>query len=417
LVQAHPERMDDGSTLWHGITSDITERKNAEENKRHLEAQLAQAQKLESVGLLAGGVAHDFNNMLSVILGTVELTLMEVDAEQPLHADLQEIRKAAVRSAELTRQLLGFARQQAIAPTVLDLNETLGGMLTLLRRLIGEDIRIVWEPGPALWPVKMDPSQVTQILTNLCVNARHAMVGVGTLHIATANVTTDAAFCAAHAEAVPGDYVRLTVGDTGSGMDAVTLARIFEPFFTTKAAGTGTGLGLAMVYGAVKQNEGFITVASTPGVGTTFEIYLTRHRGASSAGSTDAVAADLRGSETILVVDDEAALARLAARALEAQGYVVLTATDTADALRIASAHPGEIHLLLSDVVMPEMNGRDLAAAIQQVRPGLKLLFMSGYTAGIVASRGILTPELALIEKPFTAASLAAKVREVLDRK
>jgi CheY-like chemotaxis protein len=327
-----------------------------------------------------------------------------------------EIRKAAIRSADLTRQLLAFARQQTIAPTVLDLNATVDGMLAMLRRLIGEDIRIIWEPAAALWPVKMDPSQVDQILTNLCVNARHAIAGVGTLRIETSNVVADDAFCATHAEAMPGDYVRLLVQDSGSGMDAATQARIFEPFFSTKEMGAGTGLGLAMVHGAVKQNNGFVTVASTLGAGTTFEIFLPRHRGAPSlAQQAHAPAADLRGGETILVVEDEPALVRLATRALEDQGYVVLTATNAADALRLASSHAGEIHLLLSDVVMPEMNGRDLAAALQKLRPTLKLLFMSGHTAGIIASRGLLAPGLALIEKPFTRVALAEKVREALD--
>lgn len=425
----HFERFAEPLSKWYHVTvyrpqqnqfatifEDITGRKQAEATRAALQAQLAQAQKMESVGLLAGGVAHDFNNMLGVILGTAELAIAQVDAALPLHEDLQEIRKAAVRSADLTRQLLAFARQQTIAPVVLDLNETVPGMLAMLQRLIGEDISLHWQPTVALWPVMMDRSQMDQILTNLCVNARHAIADVGTVAIATANMVADAAFCAQHAEAVPGDYVRLSVRDTGCGMDEATLARIFEPFFTTRGGAGGTGLGLATVYGAVKQNQGFVTVASALGEGTTFEIYLPRHVGAPTpARHTGPVAADHRGGETILLVEDEPSLIRLITKALEAQGYVVLAANSAADALRLATAYPDNIHLLVSDVVMPEMNGRDLATALLKLRPMLKPLFMSGYTADIIATRGLLAPGVALIEKPFAPVALAAKVREVLD--
>ena len=403
--------VDPSGTITHfiGIKQDVTQRKT-------LESQLQQAQKMESVGLLAGGVAHDFNNMLGVILGTVEIAMEQVDPAQPLYDDLLEIRKATVRSADLTRQLLAFARRQTIAPTVLDLNETVPGLLSMLQRLIGEDISLLWQPATALWPVLMDRSQMDQILTNLCVNARHAIAGIGTVRIATANAVADAAFCAQHAEAVSGEYVQLSVRDTGSGMDAATQARIFEPFFSTKDLGAGIGLGLATVYGAIKQNQGFVTVASTLGAGTTFDIYLPRHEGsATPARQTGAVAADLRGSETILVVEDEPAVSRLVTKALDAQGYLVLTANSAAEALRLATAHAGEIHLLLSDVVMPEMNGRDLAHALLKLRPTLRPLFMSGHTADVIAIRGLLAPGVAFIEKPFTPVALAAKVREVLD--
>ena len=403
--------VDPGGTITHfiAIKQDITQRKA-------LESQLQQAQKMESVGLLAGGVAHDFNNMLGVILGTVDIALEQVDPAQLLCEDLLEIRKAAVRSADLTRQLLAFARQQAIAPTVLDLNETVPGMLSILQRLIGEDISLLWQPATALWPVMMDRSQMDQILSNLCVNARHAIKDVGTVRIATANAVADTAFCAQYAEAVPGEYVRLSVGDTGSGMDAATQARIFEPFFSTKGVGEGTGLGLATVYGAVKQNQGFVTVASTLGEGTTFEIYLPRHKGETPpAPLAGTVAPDLRGGETILLVEDEPALIRLLTKGLEAKGYRVLAASSAADALRLSTAHAGPIHLLVSDVVMPGMNGRDLAQALLRLRPTLKPLFMSGHTADVIAVRGLLAPEVAFIEKPFTPVALAAKVREVLD--
>lgn len=403
--------MDPSGTISHfiAIKQDITHR-------RTLEAQLQQAQKMESVGLLAGGVAHDFNNMLGVILGTVDLAMEEVDATQPIHEELLEIRMAAVRSADLTRQLLAFARQQTIAPTVLDLNETVPGMLSMLQRLIGEDISLHWQPAASLWPVLMDRSQMDQILTNLCVNARHAIAGIGTLSIATANTHTDAAFCEAHAEAVPGDYVMLRVRDTGIGMDAATQARIFEPFFSTKGVGEGTGLGLATVYGAVKQNQGFVTVSSALGEGTTFEIYLPRHKGAvTPARLSGPAAARLRGGETILLVEDEPALIRLVTKALEAQGYVVLAANSAANTLRLATEHADTIHLLVSDVVMPGMNGRDLAARVQALRPTIKSLFMSGHTADVIAIRGLLSPDVEFIEKPFTPVALAAKVREVLD--
>ena len=267
----------------HCILTNITERKRAEEEREKLQAQLNQAQKMESVGRLAGGVAHDFNNMLGVILGHAEMAMEQVDSAHPLHADLQEIQKAAKRSADLTRQLLAFARKQTIAPKVLDLNETVEGMLKMLRRLIGEDIDLAWLPDNNLWLVKVDPSQMDQILANLCVNARDAITGTGKITIETANIAFDASYCAEHAGFVPGEYVLLAVSDNGCGMDKETQGRIFEPFFTTKGVGEGTGLGLATVYGIVKQNNGFINVYSEPAQGTTFRIYLPRHAAQSRA--------------------------------------------------------------------------------------------------------------------------------------
>ena len=412
------ERDDEGRIVRiNGALQDITPRRQAEGEKRELEAQLQQSQKLESVGLLAGGVAHDFNNMLGVILGTVEMAVEELDASQPLHADLLEIRRAAQRSADLTRKLLAFARQQPVETRVLDLNETVPGMVTMLQRLIGEDIQLAWQPAAALWRVTMDPSQIDQILTNLCVNARHAISDVGVITIATANRVIDDAFCAVHADAMPGHYVRLTVQDTGCGMDAVTLSRIFEPFFTTKPRGEGTGLGLASVYGAVRQNDGFITVDSTPGQGTTFAIYLPRDTSwLAAVHRSGAVEAVGRGTETVLLVEDEPAMLRLVTRSLGGQGYTVLAADGPSAALRLAEEHPGDIHLLLTDVVMPAMNGRDLAAAIRKVRPGIRQLFMSGHAADVITHRGMLQHEVPFIQKPFVPGTLAVRVREVLDQ-
>jgi PAS domain S-box-containing protein len=393
-----------------GIIRDITERKV-------LEAQLQQAQKMESVGRLAGGVAHDFNNMLGAILGYVELALEQVDPSQPLHADLEEIRTAATRSADLTRQLLAFARKQTVAPRVLDLNETITGTLKMLGRLIGEDIRLAWKPGADVWPVRVDPSQIDQILANLCVNARDAIADVGTITIETGNSTFDAVTCAVHAGLVPGEYVRLAVSDDGCGMNRDTLAHIFEPFFTTKDVGKGTGLGLATVYGAVKQNHGFIQADSEPGQGTTFTIYLPRHVGKPGQAQTDVAAGPARrGHETILLVEDEPAILRLTTVMLERQGYTVLAASTPGEAIRLAREYAGEIRLLMTDVVMPEMNGRDLARNLLSVYPRLPRLFMSGYADDVISHHGVLDDGVFFIQKPFSIADLVAKVREALDR-
>jgi PAS domain S-box-containing protein len=398
-----------------GIYEDITERKQEEEEKAKLEAQLQQAQKMESVGRLAGGVAHDFNNMLGVILGHAELALMKMDPTQPLHADLEEIRKAAIRSADLTRQLLAFARKQTVVPRLLDLNETVAGMLKMLQRLIGENIHLNWRPGVDLWPVKVDPSQIDQILANLCVNARDAISSVGKITIETGNSVLDEDYCAHHAGSVPGEYVLLAMSDDGCGMDKETLSHLFEPFFTTKVMGKGTGLGLAMVYGAVKQNSGFINVDSEPDQGTTFTIYLPRHEGkAEQAWTEGAGGAVQRGRETILLVEDSPTILELAMELLTRQGYTVLAASTPGEAIRLAREHAGKIDLLMTDVVMPEMNGRDLANKLLSLYPHLNRLFMSGYTADVIASHGVLDEGVNFIQKPFSMQSLAAKVREVL---
>ncbi len=399
-----------------GFQRDITGRKRAEEETANLQGQLAQAQKMESVGRLAGGVAHDFNNMLAVILGHTEIALGQTAPGNPLHEDLEEIRKAAERSAELTRQLLTFARKQTVAPRVLDLNETVAGMIKMLQRLIGEDIQLEWHPSVNPWAVNMDPSQVDQILANLCVNARDAIDDVGKITIETENRTFDEDYCADHAGFAPGEYMMLAVSDNGCGMGKETLAAIFEPFFTTKGVGEGTGLGLATVYGAVRQNNGFINVYSEPGEGTTFSIYLPRNAGEAEEARPQGVAAPVpRGDETILLVEDETPVLNLTTRVLEGQGYTVLAARTPGEAIRIAREYPGEIHLLVTDVVMPEMNGRDLARHLSPRHPRLKQLFMSGYTANVIANHGVLDKGVHFIQKPFPSAGLAAKVREVLD--
>jgi PAS domain S-box-containing protein len=398
------------------IFNDITERKKAEQERERLQAQFLQAQKMESVGRLAGGVAHDFNNMLSVILGYTDLALMKIDAGHLLFGDLREIRKAAGRSADLTRQLLAFARKQTIAPKALDLNETVSGMLKMLKRLIGEDIDLVWRPGPDLWTIRMDPSQIDQILANLCVNARDAIAGVGRVTIETENVVIDEDYSAALSGLVSGEYIRLMVSDNGCGMNKETIANVFEPFFTTKGAGRGTGLGLATVYGIARQNNGFVNVYSEPGQGAVFRLYLPRHAVEITSSPAKSQAEMIpRGRETILLVEDEPAILNMTARMLERLGYQVLAAVTPGEAEHLARTHPNGIHLLITDVVMPEMNGWELAQKLLTLRPGLHHLFMSGYTANVIAHHGVLDEGVKFIPKPFTMQALAAKVREALN--
>ena len=425
-------RCKDGSYKWieftgvnllhdpdiHGILGnyqDITGRKLAEEEKYKLQEQLMQSQKMESVGRLAGGVAHDFNNMLGVILGHTELVMLRINPSDPLHADLAEIQKAAQRSADLTRQLLAFARKQTVAPKVLNLNETVEGMLQMLRRLIGENIRLAWNPGQKLWQVRIDPSQIDQILANLCVNARDAITGVGMVTIETANTMVDEAYRTINEDFALGEYVKLAVSDNGCGMDKETREKLFEPFFTTKEFGKGTGLGLATVYGAVKQNNGFIHAYSEVGQGTSFAIYLPRYTGESEISSSKTLMeAVMRGQETILLVEDEPAILKMTASILVRLGYTVLSADTPGNAIRLAGEYAGKIHLLITDVVMPEMNGRDLAAHLLSLSPSLKYLFMSGYTADVIAHQGVLNEGMYFIQKPFSMNDLASKVREIL---
>ncbi len=407
----------DGEDCLIALTKDVTAFKRAEEEKAKLEIQLLQAQKMESVGRLAGGVAHDFNNMLGVILGHAELALLQADEKHELYADLNEIQKAAQRSAKLTKQLLTFARKEIISPKQIDLNDTVESMLNMLRRLIGEDIDLSWKPAPDLWPVKMDSSQIDQILANLCVNARDAIADVGNLTIETGMKSFDAAYCADHAGFIPGDFVLLAVSDNGCGMDKETLDNLFEPFFTTKEVGKGTGLGLATIYGIVKQNNGFINVYSEPGQGTTFRIYLPRcSAGDGTSGVIQPEKPVPTGNETILLVEDEPAILNMTRMMLERKGYSVLSAATPAEAIDMANACADKIHLLMTDVVMPEMNGRDMAGKITDLYPDIGLLFMSGYTANVIAHQGVLDEGVAFIQKPFSMKDLAVKVREVLDK-
>ncbi len=381
-----------------------------------LEEQYRQAQKMEAVGRLAGGIAHDFNNMLTVILVRSEMTARRLAPEDPLRETFKEIHDAASRSAGLTRQLLAYARRQPVSPKLLDLNESIGAMRQMLRRLIGEDIVLDWLPGEALWKVRMDPTQVDQILANLCVNARDAISDVGRVVIETRNVTLGREYFRSHPGHQPGDYVLVAVSDDGAGMDSETRARLFEPFFTTKEVGRGTGLGLPTVYGIVQQNNGFIHVYSEPGEGTTFRIYLPRALAEDTPRGLPENREPPRGrGETLLVVEDEPMILEVTVEILEGLGYTVLSTTSPEQALRIASGHEGAIDLLLTDVIMPGMNGRDLAARMRSIRPGLRVLLMSGYTANVITVRGLVDRDDAFVQKPFSTGEIAARVRSLLD--
>ncbi|MDX9895390.1 MAG: response regulator [Desulfofustis sp.] len=394
---------------------DITDHVKATQEREKLQQQVIQAQKMESVGRLAGGIAHDFNNILSVVMGYTELALAKVDKHAPVHDYLSEVLNASRRSTDITRQLLAFARRQPIDPKLLDLNRSIEGMLKMLRRLIGEHIVLTWKPGEDLGMIMIDPSQIDQLLANLCINARDAVDGGGTIMIETGQVFLDDAYCAAHPTFTPGDYVSLTVSDNGCGMDRDTLKNLFEPFFTTKAEGHGTGLGLATVFGIVKQNNGFIDVYSEPGHGATFKIYLPRHEEAadlSEGNETQPV--DVRGTETVLVVEDAQAILKLTERMLSQLGYRVLTALHPHEAIALAKHQQQDIHLLLTDVIMPDMNGPELASQVQQDQPAMKILFMSGYTASMLIDRGLLKAEQQFIAKPFSKQQLAERIRHTL---
>jgi len=399
------------------IDIDISKRKQAEEEQGKLQTQLIQAQKMESVGRLAGGVAHDFNNMLGVIIGYTQLAIEATEPNSSLHHDMLQVLEAAQRSANITRQLLAFARKQPVSPKTLNLNEIIEqGMLQMLRRLIGENIDLAWKPKTNLWKVKIDASQLDQLLVNLCVNARDAINGVGKITVETGKVLLDALFCTNHLGATPGEHVVLRVKDDGGGMDPEVLNNIFEPFFTTKAFGQGTGLGLATVYGIVKQNKGFIDVMSTPSLGTTFSIYLPRYREQADQApleiSTESVGG--RGHETILLVEDEQMILDLATIMLQSQGYTVLATTTPGEALELADQHAGEIHILVTDVIMPGMNGRELADRLHSLYPDIKLLFMSGYTADIIAAQGVMDESSNFIQKPFASKDFITKVAKIL---
>jgi len=411
------KKTDDNSVDYILATvQDISERKQAEVERTKLENQFQQAQKMESVGRLAGGVAHDFNNALSVIMGTAELAIYDVNTTGQLHENLNEILMAGKRAADITRQLLAFARKQTISPKVLDLNDNIENMLKMLRRLIGEDIDLAWLPGVDPWPVKMDPIQIDQILANLCVNARDAIEGVGKVTIESGNITFNEEYCTDHMGFIPGDFVHLTVSDNGCGMDKEILDNIFEPFFTTKDVDKGTGLGLATVYGIVKQNNGFINVYSELNKGTTIKVYLPRHKTESVEIHEETTEELPTGKgETILVVEDDSAILKIIQKILEGMGYNVLTSGAPEKAMDIVKEYTGKIHLLITDVIMPKMNGRDLAEQLQPICPDLKYIFMSGYTANVIARQGVLDKDVNFIQKPFSREDLAEIVRKVLD--
>jgi PAS domain S-box-containing protein len=391
------------------IAEDVSER-------RQLEIQLRQSQKMQAIGQLAGGVAHDFNNLLTVVKGHIELILTNLPVNDPLFARLDQVQKAANRASSLTRQLLAFSRLQVLQPQILDLNGIVSGMIQMLSRIIGENIELIFRPGGILGRVKADAGQLEQVLLNLVVNARDAMPNGGQLTIETENVELDDSYGQNHAVIKPGPYVMLAVSDTGCGMDPATQARIFEPFFTTKEPGKGTGLGLATVYGVVKQSEGYIWVYSEPGQGTTFKIYLPLAADVvEPAKPQPATPAVVRGSETILLVEDEESVRSLVADFLKSTGHTVLEASEGEEAIGLAESQGNRIDLLISDVVMPKMSGRELWNELRKRLPTLKVLFISGYTDDSVVRHGVIDGDVAFLQKPFTMRALAAKIREALD--
>jgi signal transduction histidine kinase len=390
------------------VAEDITER-------IQLEAQVLQMQKMESIGRLTGGIAHDFNNLLTVIIGNTGLASEALAPNHPVLEDLQAIQAASQRAAGLTHQLLAFARKQILEPRVISLNDLIVEMDKLLRRLIREDIELVTLLASDLWQVKVDPGQIEQVLVNLVINARDAMLNGGQLTIETRNVVLDDAYVRSHISIIPGSYVMLAVSDTGVGMSSQVQTRLFEPFFTTKEPGKGTGLGLATCYGIIKQHGGNIWVYSEVDHGTTFKVYLPRADESVDASAVSEEAEDLGGTETVLLVEDEPAVRELSARVLRNLGYVVLEAINGTEGLGVAQAHTGQIDLLLADVVMPEVGGKAMSAQLTSQYPNLRVLFMSGYTDNAIVHHGQLDEGVAFLQKPFTPTALARKVRAVLD--
>lgn len=401
---------------FQGVTRDISERKIAERNQANLEKQLIQAQKMESIGRLAGGVAHDFNNMLSVISGYTDFALGELEEGSKIHDDLKEVQNAAQRSTEITRQLLAFARKQTIAPIVLDINGHIERSLKMLNRLIGEDIDLSWMPTEKPYLVMMDPTQLDQILANLCVNSRDAISNVGQIVIETGRRTFDPEYCRNHPGSIAGDYSYIIVSDNGCGMDKTVQENAFEPFFTTKELGKGTGLGLATVYGIVKQNKGFVNIYSEKGKGTAVRVYIPKNESDDPSERASAkIESPLGQGETILLVEDEYAILKLTKRMLVELGYTVLDATSPRKAIQLVDQYAGTIDMILTDVVLPEMNGKELAEIIREKQQNAKLLYMSGYTSNVIVHRGVLEKTTCFIPKPFNISDLAKAVRKALD--
>lgn len=402
-------RDETGRIMYHeGLCTDITDRKSLQE-------QLLQSQKLESIGQLAGGVAHDFNNLLGVVIGYAQFLISKLEDDNKAKRPVNAILKAANRGADLTRQLLSFARKEMVSPKVINMNSSIESIKKMLFRIIGENRKLNFVPDSNLWNIKIDPSQFDQILINFAGNSRDAITGIGTITIRTANKQINDSEARDYSGIIPGDFVNLTFQDTGRGMDDATLKRIFEPFFTTKPKGQGTGLGLLTVYGIVKQNNGDISVTSIPGEGTTFEVVLPRCHGEAETEKMQPADESIRGAETILIVEDEADLLEITKTLLAGFGYRVLTALEPGEGLLLAETYTGPIHLLLTDVIMPFMSGKELSKKITVMRPGMKTLFMSGYTANELVPEGILKGDLQFLQKPFTPTFLARKVRESLN--
>jgi two-component system cell cycle sensor histidine kinase/response regulator CckA len=405
----------DGAPSCRIVISDITDHRKAQEEEALFEIERKKEQRMESVGRLAGGVAHDFNNMLGVILGYSDMALRQLKPDEPYFDDFNKIRKAAERSAYMTRQLQAFASRQIIAPQILYLNRTVKKMFKVLRQAIGENIELTWLPGDDLWLISMDPVQVGQVLVNLCVNARESITDMGEISIKTENATLTKTYCVGQPSLIPGDYVQLTVDDNGCGIDKEVIENLFEPFFTTKERSKGAGLGLATVYGAIKQNKGFINVISEPEQGTTFIIYLPRHVPVEQkVQPEEAVQTVMPRRETILLVEDEPIVLEMVAKLLELMGYIVFATSNAHEAISLAQENAGNIDLLLTDVVMPEMNGDVLAQKLLASDPALKCLFMSGYTADVIVHRELVGEDINFIQKPFAINNLKVKLQEVL---
>jgi signal transduction histidine kinase len=416
LNSALPLRALDGGIIGAiALQQDITDQRAGEETLRRSEEQLRHSQKMEAVGQLAGGIAHDFNNLLTGILSYSDLVLQELRPDDPIRGDIEQIRHAGQRAAGLTRQLLAFGRRQVLQPRVLSLNACVGEVDAMLRRLVGADVTFESELDPGLWHVRADPGQLEQVLVNLVINARDAMPDGGRVTVTTANLLLTATDDARGNGVRPGAYVTLAVSDTGVGMDVPTQARIFDPFFTTKEAGKGTGLGLSTVYGIVEQSGGHIAVESAPGQGATFTIFLPRHMGAAAVAAPTDRRSFPGGTETLLLVEDEAAVRSSARRLLERHGYTVIEARHGVDALRIIEAGDRPVDLVITDLVMPEMGGRELVERLRTRHPGVKVLFMSGYSERAVTADGVMPPGTGFVEKPFTIEQLTRRTRELLD--